>query len=462
MDGIGVVGGGLAGLHLSLFLQKHSVPVTLYAERTSDEIRAGRLMNTAAHWAQTRARERELGVNFWDDVHTPTACFHFYVGLPQPLWFRGDHQEPGICIDQRVILPRLLEEFERRGGRAMYGLIQAADLDKLSTKHDLIVVCSGRGSLTEIFPRIPERSPYTRPQRLLTTALFDGISYPDPPGVIFGASPGHGELFVLPYYTLDGPVATLFFEAIPGGGLEHLTKISYDDDQKSFEAACLGALREHFPVVLDFVDTSRLKVHRALDVLQGAIVPTVRHAYARLGNGRYVMAMGDAHVVNDPLLGQGANAASHAAFVMGNAILEDGLTYDERFCQHTEAALWDFVSDVTEWNNYLLQDPLPMNVAQMLIVASQNKPVADAFATNFAHPRRNWDVLATPERTDAFLRRLGIEPPVLAPPRPPSGMAMTSIAARVAAAPDRGNNEVRPVLDKSVAEADPLGIAAHR
>jgi 2-polyprenyl-6-methoxyphenol hydroxylase-like FAD-dependent oxidoreductase len=418
MDGIGIVGGGIAGLHLALFLQKNSVPVTVYAERKPDEVRNARLLNTAAHWSNTRARERELNVNFWDDVHTPTRCFHFYVGLPKPLWFRGDHEQPGICIDQRVILPRLLEEFESRGGNAVYGQVQATDLDGLSEKHDLIVVSSGRGSLTEIFPRIPEFSPYTRPQRLITTGLYDGIRYTDPPGVIFGASPGHGEIFVLPYYTLDGPVATLFFEAVPGGGLEHLMQVRYDDDPKRFEATMLQALKDHFPVVLDYVDKAKFKVHRPLDILQGSIIPTVRRAYARLANGRYVMAIGDVHVVNDPLLGQGSNAASHAAFVMGNAILEDGLTYDERFCRQTEAKMWAFVSDVTEWNNYMMQVPLPMNAVQMLLVASQVKPVADAFATNFAAPRGNWNVLATPERTAAFLHKLGIEPPVLAPAEP--------------------------------------------
>src|SRR5437588_3924383 len=145
MSGIGIVGGGIAGLHLALFLQRHDVPLTLYAERTPDEVRGGRIMNTAAHWANTRARERELGVNFWDDTPVPTSCFHFFVNLPKPLWFRGDHEQPGICIDQRVILPRLLEEFDSRGGKAEYGPVQGTDLERLSEQHDLVVISSGRG-----------------------------------------------------------------------------------------------------------------------------------------------------------------------------------------------------------------------------------------------------------------------------------------------------------------------------
>ena len=53
-----------------------------------------------------------------------------------------------------------------------------------------------------------------------------------------------------------------------------------------------------------------------------AITPTARAGYIRLGNGRCVVALGDAHVVNDPIIGQGANTAVHAAWTLGAAIRE--------------------------------------------------------------------------------------------------------------------------------------------
>jgi 2-polyprenyl-6-methoxyphenol hydroxylase-like FAD-dependent oxidoreductase len=34
MERIGIVGAGVAGLHLALYLQQHGVPARLYAERT--------------------------------------------------------------------------------------------------------------------------------------------------------------------------------------------------------------------------------------------------------------------------------------------------------------------------------------------------------------------------------------------------------------------------------------------
>ena len=63
---IGIVGAGVSGLHLGLYLRQHDVPVTIYAERSPDEVRASRLLNTVGHHHHTLERERALGVHHWD------------------------------------------------------------------------------------------------------------------------------------------------------------------------------------------------------------------------------------------------------------------------------------------------------------------------------------------------------------------------------------------------------------
>lgn len=414
MGGIGIVGAGVAGLHLALYLQKHAIPVTLYAEKTAEQQRSGQLPNAAAHWANTRARERELGVNHWDGElggRFGLFCYHYSIGMKPPLIFRGDLLEPGMSIDQRLYLAKLLEDFEERGGSVVIGPLQASDLEPLSQKHDLVVVSSGHRSLTQLFPRVPEHSPYTQPQRLLCAGIYHGITQRDPIGVGINISPEHGQVFELPYLTFDGLQTALVFEIVPGGDLERLMQV-YAEDPKGFESTVLKALRDHFPSTLECINTAEFEVSRPQDVLQGAITPTVRRAYTRLESGKFVMAMGDAHVVNDPLIGQGANAASHAAFVVGQAILEDNLAFDERWCHRTETRLWDYVSAVTELSNYMLQVPTPLNAVQLLVAASQNKAIADVYADNFRAPSRNWDILASPERTAAFLRKFGCESPL--------------------------------------------------
>ncbi len=42
MKNIGIVGSGIAGLHLGLFLQRHGVDATIYSDRSPDQIRAQR------------------------------------------------------------------------------------------------------------------------------------------------------------------------------------------------------------------------------------------------------------------------------------------------------------------------------------------------------------------------------------------------------------------------------------
>jgi Styrene monooxygenase A putative substrate binding domain len=424
MEPIGIVGGGLAGLHLALYLQKNGIGATLYAETTPDVQRKKRLPNTASHWRNTRERERYLAVNHWDGMTVPghdeefgNHCFHFYLGLPDgALIFRGDHQAPGITVDQRLITSTLLEDFENRGGQVVVGPVQAEDLDGLTTRHDFVVLSAGRGNLTEIFPRLPEHCPFTQPQRLICTGLYHGISYPDPVGVGLNAVPGVGELFEMPFFTFEGMKMALLFELVPGGPGEVLMETRPEEDQKTFEQNVLGFLREFMPKPLERLDPNEFGILSPSDVLQGAITPTVRRPYAQLDNGRWVMAIGDLHCVNDPLLGQGSNAASQAAFIMGEAIVRDGLAYDERFCHGTAERLWQYAGDVTAWNNYFLQSfqiPPGPAVVQFLLAAAENKTVADIFSDQFADPQANWNIFASFERTRTFLQRHGCATPIL-------------------------------------------------
>lgn len=57
---IGIVGAGIAGLHLALYLQKHGIDATLITDRTPDDYRGIRLLNTVAHHHVTIAREDYL------------------------------------------------------------------------------------------------------------------------------------------------------------------------------------------------------------------------------------------------------------------------------------------------------------------------------------------------------------------------------------------------------------------
>lgn len=405
MAGIGIVGAGVAGLQLGLFLQKHNIPATIYTERTAEQQRAGRLLNTVGRSSATRERERELGVNHWDSGVSDVSSMRLYIAGEQPLAFHGDLAEPWSFVDMRLYLATLLEDFTARGGDVVFGALQGDDVAKLGERHDLVVVSSGRGSLIELFPRIPERSPYTAPQRMLCAGFYHGVRPIAPASMGFNIVPGHGEVFHALMYTSEGTQVALMFEGIPGQAFDILARLRYEDDPRRFETTVLDLVREHLPPVYERIDPKEFGLTRPLDLLQGAITPTVRRGYIPIGEGKFAVAIGDVGIVNDPITGQGANLASYSAWALGQAILDD-VAFDERFCRTVERRIWEQAQNVTEWTNFMLQPP-PPHAVDLLVAAAQNKLIADTFVANFNAPQRNWNILISQERTAAFLQRFG-------------------------------------------------------
>jgi 2-polyprenyl-6-methoxyphenol hydroxylase-like FAD-dependent oxidoreductase len=398
---IGIVGSGVAGLHLGLFLRQHDVPVTIYADKTAEEIANGRIQNTVAHHHTTLERERELGVHFWDVADYGYDGHYHYFGVEQPLYFFGGFGARSSSIDYRLYLPRLTVEYEERGGELRIQSLEAADVERLSRDHDLMVICSGRAGLASMFPKRPEKSPYDRPQRRLCGGHYSGITRTDPVAVSFCVWPGHGELLELPMHSREGPVTVLLFESIPGGEQELLTDMQYEEDPALFERTVLEILRGHYPKAFERVDASEFGLTGPLDLLQGAVTPVVREDYVRLPTGKYALAVGDAHTVVDPIVGQGANLASYSALKVGSAIVSD-YCYDERFCQQVAHSREERLLGCSDWVNFMLAPP-PPHLLELVGAMSQNRSICDEFTYNFNEPEKQWDILATPERTHAFL-----------------------------------------------------------
>ncbi|PXY29303.1 monooxygenase [Prauserella coralliicola] len=403
MPNIGIVGAGIAGLQLGLKLRQHDVPVTIYTDKTAAQLASGRLLNSVAHHGPTIQRERELDVHFWPVEEYGYSCHHHYVGGETPLSWRGDFERWSSAIDYRLYLPKLTEAFEERGGRLEVRMLQAEDIEPIADRHDLLVVAAGRGAFSALFPRRPEYSPYDKPQRVLSVGCYNGISYSEPKGVTISVSPGHGELLEIPMYSAAGFTTALLFENVPGGELEILGRQSYDEDPAGYERLVLDQLAKHHPQTFERVDPASFGLTGPLDILQGALVPTVRQDYAALPNGKYALAIGDVHTVVDPVVGQGANSASHSAWVTGEEILAD-YALDEEFCRRVAARRADVVLGAAQWTNLMLAPP-PEHLLQLFGAMSQDQAVADEFTDNFDYPDRQWRILATPEHTREFLAR---------------------------------------------------------
>jgi Styrene monooxygenase A putative substrate binding domain len=410
MTTIGIVGTGIAGLHLALYLQQLGVSATLYADRTPDGLRASRLLNTQGFQGSTRARDASLGLDLLSDPTCLATALHLRVAGEHPIEFTGALVPPSVFIDMRFYIPHLMEIFGARGGTVVVAPPGSADdVARLAERHDLMVVATGRSGLAEMFPRVPERSPYQEAPRRIVAGLFRGIRVPEGCVVEYNLLPGVGEAFEVQVRVEEGVVPAVVFEAIPGGPLEPFTRMRYEDDPARFDAAALATLREYLPATYARTDPAAFGLRGPLDAVYGALVPTVRRGFAPLPGGRFAVALGDARVSFDPVTGQGANAASRTAFVLGDLVAEharEGGRFDEAFCARADELIWENVKAAAEWTNAFLQPPPPHAIG-LLIAAAQNKKIADAFATNFDDPDRQWQVLSSPEATAAFIASEG-------------------------------------------------------
>lgn len=416
MGGIGIVGTGISGLQLALFLQKAGVESVLYADKTPDEIRRSRLPNTVVRFGPTRRRERSAGVDFWDflDEDWGANGVNFWIGAgPEPLTFTGSWSETTSMVDFRVYACELISAFADRGGKVVVGPLSIETVNKHSHDHDLMIVATGARELSSLFPRVPEHSPFESPQRAILAGYFHGIAQADPVAFSYNITPGIGEVFQGAFWTFGGKVSNLGFLAFPDGPMAVAAELDFTADPDGARRTVLDLLARYAPPVRERVTESEFALTGPLDILQGGITPTVRKGYAELESGRLAMAVGDSWVINDPIVGQGANMGSYCAKVMAERIAA-APAFDATFCAGCEAAMWEYGRAVTEWSNDWLA-PLSPHAIGIMIAAAQNRALADSLVDGFADPVQQWARFATPAGARAFLAQYGMPLPQIPP-----------------------------------------------
>ena len=409
---IGIVGGGVSAFHLGLTLVTKGVGATIYAPQSAAQLANGRMQNTVAHMPDTVRRERELGVDFWPEDNVRTCRVRHYslrVGKGQALDFHGELNGEERCIDYRLYLPRMMDEFERRGGRIVHQHTAPERLEAFYEQHALLAIASGKSHIgfADLFPRIDELSQHTNPPRVLCVGLFTGIADSSPVGVTVGISPGHGEIVVLPMETAEGPLMALLFENRPEGDLADLPKLNYTEDPIAFEARILAALEEHYPSVYARVDRNQFALAGKQNLLQGGFTPTTRESWAEISDGKFAIAIGDLRCTQDPLTGQGANLASRGACMLGDMIVGSEKIFDRAFCEAYEQSMRYKVAGTVGFNNAMLE-PAP-HTQQLLGVMAENKDVCTDFSTRFAAPDTIWfDILKNAKTCKAYLEGFGV------------------------------------------------------
>ncbi|MBB5938717.1 styrene monooxygenase/indole monooxygenase family protein [Streptomyces zagrosensis] len=400
---IGIVGTGIAGLHLALRLQQFGIDATLYTAQDPDGIRSGPPLNFVTRFGSTREREGMLGLTQWASSLYDNPWMHVCVEGPDGYAFRGELPKPASSIDFRMYLATLLEEYQRRGGEpVLRPVADRDDLVRLASHHELLVVAAGRGALTDTFARDPARSPFQSAPRHLVGGLFHGVRPPDPVGMTMHMVPGAGEIHAPTYHSFSGQVTAVLVEAVPDGPFSAVTDQDYRGDPDRFTADVLRLITTHVPDLRTRVEEREFVLTRPVDLMRGAVVPVVRRGWAQLADNAYALAVGDAWITNDPLTAQGANLGSRLAFHLADALREYTGAHDETFCRTVSEQLWTLAQPVVDWANLFIGPPAPQ-IGTLLAAAATDQRVADAFVARLDHPEAMWHGISSVQRTDEFI-----------------------------------------------------------
>jgi hypothetical protein len=400
MRKINIIGAGQSGLQLGIGLLKSGYDVTIYSDRTPDQIYNGTVMSTQCMFDSALQTERDLNLNLWDK-HAPnleglTLRIAGPDGQPALIW-NATLDQPAQSVDQRVKFPAWMRLFEALGGKLIIKTVDVSDLEAMDG--DLTIVAAGKGAIGQLFTRDESRSPYNAPQRVLALSCITGLQpTPSINAVTFNLIPGEGEVFIMIGLTTSGLCHFMIIEAIPGGQLDRWSDITTPD---AHFARSVELLEQFLPWEAERFADARLSDANA--TLRGRLTPTVKFPVATLPSGQQVLGMADMVVLNDPITGQGSNNAAKCAATYLNSILNHGSRpFDQDWMRETFDAYWDYAQWVTGWTNAMLMPP-PPHVQQILGAAASIPEVAHRFVNAFDDPRNFFPWLAVPEAAEKML-----------------------------------------------------------
>ena len=402
-----IIGGGQSGLQLGIGLLKAGHQVRIVQNRTAEEIEKGKVQSSQCMFANAVSHERDLGIDFWSGTCPPVQGINFIVPNPDGSGTRlidwvGRLDEDAYSVDQRVKIPRWMEEFQRLGGQMVIKDAGIPEIETYAREDDLVIVASGKGPVGQMFTRDAARSAYDKPMRALALTYVKGMTPRQPHSAVeFNLIPGVGEYFVFPALTTTGPCEIMVFEGIPGGPMDCWADVKTPEQhlEKS-----LWILRTFLP--WEYERSKNCTLTDDNGILVGRFAPTIRHPVATLPSGRKVLGLGDAVCLNDPITGQGSNNASKAAAVYLKRILEHGdKPFDAAWMQGTFDEFWDYAQWVVTWTNMLLMPPPPF-ILDIMGNAQGLPKLAHRMANGFDDPRDFFPWFADPTAAANYLAEL--------------------------------------------------------
>lgn len=418
MRRIAIIGSGQAGLLVAHGLLKAGYEVTLFSDRTPEQwLHESWPTGAAGRFDLSLAYERELGLNFWEQEAAKIEGVYLTFCL-KPLnpflTLSGRFEKYAMAIDLRLQSHRWLIEFAARGGTLVFETVTLERLDEIAADHDLTVVASGRGAISQLFTRDAGRSVYDKPQRNLAMIITTGgrMDFDELPfrPVKFNFIAPIGEAFWVPYHhKTHGPTWSLVFEAKPGGPMDR-----FGGAKSGAEALMVGkqVIKELFP--WDWSWARDMELADEHGWLVGAFPPTVRQPVGRLPSGRIVTPIGDTSMAFDPIAGQGANNGNKMARNLVELVVAHGeRPFDAVWMEATfERFYADHGAPAYTFNNIFLEPITP--AGQELLIAqygsdghldnrSGKQAIANAICDNFTDPRSLTEVFLDMGKARAFI-----------------------------------------------------------
>lgn len=387
MRKIAIVGAGQAGLQLGLGLLDKGYQVSIYTNRTAEQVKNGKVMSSQCMFHTALQTERDLELNFWEEQCPAVEGIGVtLVNTEQatPIFSWSARLERyAQSVDQRVKMPVWMDEFTQRGGQLVIQDIGIAELEQLAEQYELVLLAAGKGEIVSQFAKDEQRTVFSQPQRALALTYVKGMTPVSPYSrVTFNIIPGVGEYFCFPALTTTGPCEIMVFEGIPNGPMDCWQDVKTPEQHL---AKSLEILERYVPWEAE--RCKNVELTDAGGCLAGRFTPMVRQPVLTLPSGKQIFGMADALVVNDPITGQGSNNAAKCSKVYYDAILAHGnQAFTEQWMKDTFERYWQYAGEVVRWTNSMLRPPEPQMV-NALIVAAQNQKLASKIANNFDDPR---------------------------------------------------------------------------
>lgn len=377
------MGAGQACLQLGFALLRDDHEVTLFSENSADEILSGRVTAVPIQFYPSYGYEEALDLILWDadkaietgavlNIITPDD----EVRISMNLVFRTG--EAAHAIDPRYKFSKWLNEFARRGGDVQVKKVDINLLEHCTQHFDMTIVGTGKGELSKIFQVEPDsdRNPYSTPQRKLLAFCVEGCKLPVPDYGFYNILVADGEFIIWNYLGKDDQRHHyVLFEIKPGSTADIFDGLS--TGQELFDL-CKHFIRTHYPKLYPVIQSASL-VSDA-EWLKGAVTPVVRKPVAYLPSGRYVMGIGDAVLLNDPIMAQGLNNASKMAKFIHTKLSEcKADTIDDTWMKNVFDQYWETAKYHHMISNTML-DGLSPHQQKVMAIAATNAQVAEDLA----------------------------------------------------------------------------------